>query len=432
MTSPMGWNSWDCYGAAVTEEIVRRNADYMAEHLKEYGWNYVVVDIQWSNPTAPNHEYQPYAKLCTDEYSRLMPAPERFPSAAGGAGFKPLADYVHSLGLKFGIHIMRGIPRQAVHMNTPIAGGYHARDIVRTDSICMWNTDMYGVDASKSGARDYYESLFSLYADWGVDFIKLDDIAREMPDCQAELTLISECLRNCGRDMIFSISPGPSKLEYAEYYKQVANMWRLTDDFWDNWSQLYEMFEICEKWSIHTGDKSWPDPDMLPIGALLQDYSEDGWTKFTEDEQRTMMTLWCIMRAPLMIGGELTKVDDFTTKLVTCPGILGMHCHARHSHQVYRRYVDSSGHFTLDKSDDGSELIIWTATCDAGGTYIAAFNAGETDISIDIPLSTLEIPSGLCRNLWTEELIRTDEEFATAEVLHLDIRKHDAAAYLFI
>ena len=96
-TPPMGWNSWDCYGAAVDEPTVRQNAAYMAEHLQVFGWEYVVVDIQWYQPTATSHAYEPFAELTMDEYGRLQPAPGRFPSSAGGKGFKPLADYVHSL-----------------------------------------------------------------------------------------------------------------------------------------------------------------------------------------------------------------------------------------------------------------------------------------------------------------------------------------------
>ncbi|MBQ6712499.1 MAG: hypothetical protein IJN28_01755, partial [Selenomonadales bacterium] len=174
-TPPMGWNSWDCYGPAVNEATVRANAEFMAKHLKQYGWDYIVVDIQWSQPTATNHDYHPFTELCMDEYSRLIPAENRFPSSAGGKGFAPLAEYVHSLGLKFGIHIMRGIPRQAVHQNTPIKGSDKtARQIAKTSSICQWNTDMYGVDPEKDGAKAYYDSIFELYAEWGVDFIKID------------------------------------------------------------------------------------------------------------------------------------------------------------------------------------------------------------------------------------------------------------------
>ncbi len=233
-TPPMGWNSWDCYGASVNEETVRKNAEFMAEHLKQFGWEYIVVDIQWYEPNAKNHEYSPFAGLCVDEYSRVIPAENRFPSSKGGKGFAPLAEYVHSLGLKLGIHIMRGIPRQAVHKDLPIKGtNVTARQIAKTDSICAWNTDMYGVDPRKVGARAYYDSIFGLYASWGVDFVKVDDICRELPKEEEELIMISEALRGCGRDMVLSLSPGPAVPEKSELYKIYANLWRITEALWE-------------------------------------------------------------------------------------------------------------------------------------------------------------------------------------------------------
>ncbi len=391
--APMGWNSWDCYGAAVNEDTVRQNADFMAKHLKQYGWEYVVVDIQWSEPTAENHEYHPFTELCMDEYSRLIPAENRFPSSANGKGFAPLAEYVHSLGLKFGIHIMRGIPRQAVHRNTAIKGSDKtARQIAKTNSICVWNSDMYGVNPEKDGARAYYDSIFELYASWGVDFIKCDDIAREMPHEESELVMISEALKSCGREMVFSISPGPAPLDKAELFKQVANMWRITDDFWDEWRLLYEMFERAEKWCIHSGNGAWPDADMLPIGPLRQDYNKDDFTKFTEAEQITMMTLWSIFRSPLMIGGEMTRFDEFTMSLLTNENILKMHANSRHSHPVWRREID------------GNEYALWVSTSIQGGTYLAVFNLGDNDGSITIGLDEIELSGErLLTELWSNK-----------------------------
>ncbi len=392
-TSPMGWNSWDCYGAAVTEDIVRKNAEFMAKNLKQYGWEYVVVDIQWSAPNAKSHEYDPFTELCMDEYSRLIPAENRFPSSAGGKGFAPLAEYVHSLGLKFGIHIMRGIPRQSVHRNTKIKGtDKTAREIAKTASICAWNTDMYGVDPDKEGARAYYDSIFELYASWGVDFIKCDDIARELPHEEAELVMLSESLRSCGRDMVLSLSPGAALLEKAELYKQVSDMWRITDDFWDKWELLYAMFERAEKWCTHSGAGHWPDADMLPIGPILQDYDAANRTKFTENEQITMLTLWSIFRSPLMIGGEMTGFDEFTMSLLTNEEILKMHKNARHSHQVWRREIN------------GSEYILWTAANAEGGGYFALFNAGEKNGTVKLDLADLEAADKLnCTELWSGE-----------------------------
>ena len=389
--APMGWNSWDCWGAAVNEDTVRKNAEFMSKNLKQYGWEYVVVDIQWSAPNAKNHEYEPFTELCMDDYSRLIPAENRFPSSADGKGFAPLADYIHSLGLKFGIHIMRGIPRQAVHRNTPIFGSeYTARQIAKTDSICSWNTDMYGVDPTKPGAKEYYDSIFRLYAKWGVDFIKCDDIAREFPHAESELIMLSKALNDCPIEMVLSLSPGPAPLEKAELFKQISNMWRITDDFWDKWELLYAMFERCEKWCTHSGAGHWPDADMLPVGAILQDYGPDGYTKFTPDEQITMMSLWSIFRSPLFIGGDLTKCDDMTLNLLTNAEILKMHRNARNSHQVWRRELG------------GIEHILWKADSTDGSVYAAIFNAGSSESKVTIRFKDLEI-SGIyiCNELWS-------------------------------
>lgn len=408
----MGWNSWDCYGAAVTEDIVRKNADFMAKHLKKYGWEYITVDIQWYEPDVKTHEYTPFAKLCIDEYSRVIPAENRFPSSAGGKGFAPLAEYVHSLGLKFGIHIMRGIPRQAVYERTKIKGtDKTAADIAKTDSICAWNTDMYGVDPAKPGAKEYYDSIFELYASWGVDFVKCDDIARELPKEESELIMLSDSLKNCGRDMVLSLSPGPALLEKAELYKQVSNMWRITDDFWDNWQLLYNMFERCEKWAPHNGAGHWADADMLPIGYIKQDYSPDITTQFTKDEQVTMLTLWSIFRSPLIIGGEMTKFDDFTMSLLTNEGILKMHRNARHSHQVWRREMN------------GSEIVLWTAADAEGCQYAALFNIGENSADISVTLTELEIYEAKdITELWSNEAFHADN-------ISADLAPHSARAY---
>ena len=287
---------------------------------------------------------------------------------------------------------MRGIPRQAVHRNTAILdSSMTARQIAKTDSICQWNTDMYGVDPAREGAKAYYDSIFRLYADWGVDFIKCDDIAREFPHAESELIMLSSALNHCGRDMVLSLSPGPAPLEKAELFKQISNMWRITDDFWDKWELLYAMFERCEKWCTHSGAGHWPDADMLPIGAILQDYGADGYTKFTQDEQITMMTLWSIFRSPLFIGGDLTKCDEFTLKLLTNPNVLAMHSNARNSHQVWRRSIN------------GTEHILWTAGDTEGGIYAAIFNAGNEESKITIDLRDLELPSGTytCTELWS-------------------------------
>ena len=406
---PMGWNSWDCYGAAVTEDIVRQNAAYMASHLRAFGWEYVVVDIQWYQPTATNHEYEPFAPLCMDAFGRLTPAVNRFPSAEGGQGFKPLADAVHSLGLKFGIHIMRGLPRMAAHQRLPIHGsGYTCADAANPNSVCAWNPDMYGLRSDHPAARAYYDSIFRLYASWGVDFVKCDDIAREYPHCEKEIELISEACAGCGRDIVLSLSPGPAPLERAEHLKRYANMWRITDDFWDEWRLLHGMFERAEKWCIHAGPGHWPDADMLPVGALRQDYDPDDRTRFTPMEQRTMMTLWCMMRSPLMIGGELTKLDGFSLRLLTNAPLLAIEKESHCAHPLYRT----------------DNACAWVAPRrDGTGMYAALFNLSDEAQTLSLPSETLMLPSLSATELWSGA-VTTDADALTAQ-----LAPHDAAVW---
>jgi alpha-galactosidase len=293
-TPPMGWNSWNCFGTTVTEMQTKQQADFMAEKLKAHGWQYIVVDIQWYQPTAKGHDYEKGAKLALDEFSRLIPAPEKFPSAIDGQGFKPLADYIHGKGLKFGIHMMRGISRQAVRQNTPIKGTpYHAADIADTNSLCEWNPDMFGVDMSRTSAQAYYDSLMELVASWGVDFIKLDDLSR--PYHRAEIEAIRRAIDKTGRPMVFSASPGETPLAAGTNVNQNANMWRISDDFWDQWPALLEQFKRLHDWTPYRINGAWPDADMLPLGII--DFNRK--TRFTADEQFTLMTLWSIARSPL-------------------------------------------------------------------------------------------------------------------------------------
>ncbi|HSW49697.1 MAG TPA: glycoside hydrolase family 27 protein, partial [Bryobacteraceae bacterium] len=241
---PMGWNSWDSFGTTVTEAEVKANADYMAKHLARYGWQYIVVDIQWSELNPKTHGYRPNAELAMDSSGRLIPAPNRFPSSAEGRGFKPLADYVHSKGLKFGIHIMRGIPRRAVDADLPILGtGRKASEIADRNSICRWNTDMYGINTSLPGGQDYYDSIVQLYAGWGVDFIKADDMFGGPDGVHiSEIEALGKAIRKSGRPIVLSLSPGTRDARQVDRYSQYAQMWRISGDFWDRWVDLKRQF----------------------------------------------------------------------------------------------------------------------------------------------------------------------------------------------
>lgn len=400
---PMGWNSWDCFGASVTEEEVRQNARYMAQHLKAFGWEYVVVDIQWYEPTADGSVYHPFANLAMDEFGRLIPAENRFLSSKGGKGFAPLADYVHELGLKFGIHIMRGIPRQAVHQNTPVLGtDVRARDIAHPYSICPWNTDMYGIAQGKPGAQAYYRSIVELYASWGVDFLKVDDISytdfgKDPYAGRGEIEMLRRAIDECGRDMVLSLSCGPAPIEQATHLQANANMWRLTADLWDRWEDIEPMFEKCAQWQPFAVQGHWPDADMLPLGHLSVRGSEHGVMericRLTQAEQCSMMTLWCIARSPLMMGGTLTDLSPETQKLLTNPHALAMNQGNQKACQVMRcGYNDA--------------CVLWRSQGDAD--YIAVFNTWNVDARFELDLGKLGLSkSTVLLDVWNDVIETT-------------------------
>ena len=414
---PMGWNSYDYYNTLVNEEQVRANAEYMAKNLKDHGWEYVVIDIQWSDPDAGKRnaegiQYIPFSRFNVDEYSRQIPAVNRFPSAENGAGFKPLADYIHSLGLKFGIHIMRGIPRFAAHDHMAIKthdGSKVTADMIANPySWCRWNPDMYGVDASKPYAQDYYDSNFELYAQWGVDYVKVDDICNTNAypanpySAEKEIEMIAHAIENCGRKMVLSLSPGPAVIEKAHHYKNYANMWRITDDFWDDWKYLKAMFERCEVWQTHVGEGNWPDCDMLPMNKLGYGWApaeaeHKGWMcKFTKDETKTMLTLWNIFRAPLMLGTDLPQLDDYNLSLITNDEIIAMN---KNPNQAYQSTPTCT-----------EDIVSWVNECADGKSYYECyFNLSEKEQTVKMNLETGKASN--IRELWEHKDYGKKAEF---------------------
>lgn len=370
-TPPMGWNSWDCYETRVNEDILLGNARYMRDNMKEFGWEYIVNDIQWSGPI--NEEtvggYRDFVALSLDEWGRQIPDPLRFPSSVEGVGFAEISRQIHDMGLKYGIHIMRGIPRQAVHARMPIKGTDKTADqIANPFSISRWNGDMYGVRNTADG-QAYYNSLFELYASWGVDYVKVDDICNtnmyphDPYSAEKEIEMIAKAIANCGRPMVLSLSPGPAIIDKAWHLSEHANMWRITDDFWDDWKLLKEMFWRCEVWQSNVKAGCWPDCDMLPIGRIGMGHQNGRDCAFTHEEQRTMMTLWCIFRSPLMMGGELRENDEWTLALLTNPRVLRLMAHSHGARQIFR-------------NDDSAA---WHSFDDDNGEYLALFNLSDEE-----------------------------------------------------
>jgi hypothetical protein len=418
-TPPMGWNSWDGYGTTIKEAEFKANAQWLAKNLRPYGWEYAVVDMEWfvSNPTPEGNSKNSLYTI--DSYGRYLPDLNRFPSAAD-RGFKTLAGFTHALGLKFGIHILRGIPKQAVEKNLPIAGSsYHAADAATRSDTCPWNPDNYGVDPTKPAAQAYYDSIARLYAQWEVDLIKVDCVASH-PYKGDEIRMLSQALQKTGRPIVLSLSPGPAPLEKTEEMRQYAQMWRISNDIWDLWHStaeypqgLGDQFANVEKWAGVGGAGHWPDADMLPLGYLgpAPGWGKPRQTRFTRDEQRTLMSLWSIFRSPLMLGGDLTATDGWTVSLLT-----------------NREVLDVDQHSAGNRVGlSGQQSVVWIADATGSSTqhYVAVFNRSGSSRTLSYSWKNLNLQPGRhkVRDLWEHQ------DLGEKDALQVTLPSHGAALY---
>ena len=437
-TPPLGWNSWDSYGLTINADEFKRNVDWFDQHLKPAGWEYVVVDEGWylAHPedAGTKGADQGYT---IDEYARYIPDATRFPG-----GLKALADYAHERGLKFGIHIIKGIPKQAVEKNLPIltrlsagaeaaggvdaapSGSFHAADAADTSDTCRWNPDNYGVKDNAAG-QAYYDSLASLYAGWGVDFLKVDCIAK--PYNAHEIHMISAALKRTGRPIVLSLSPGPTPLDQAADVIQYAQQWRISEDFWDVWKDpsvaqggfpqsLTNQFANLASWEPFAGPGHWPDADMLPIGYLGP---RPGWgqprlSRLTYDETRTLLTLWSIARSPLILGANLTQLDAFAETLLTNREVLFVDQH-------------STGNHLLTGVGEAGRAIVWRAEEPKGGkrSFFAVFNLGDTPLNYTYAWKELGLHGSehRVRDLWQAQ------ELGRAAALSGTLPPHGAALF---
>ena len=447
-TPPMGWNSYDSYHAAITETQFKAPVDVLAERLLPHGYEYAVIDFLWYHPGPQGwdaekdwHTWRAQAfrdpgtgrvipMLTLDEYGRPMPALNRFPSAEGSKGLRPLADYVHAKGMKFGIHLMRGIPTEAVEANQPLRGtGYRLGEIAEIGDTSSFLSGMFtGVKVDHPGAQAWYDDLFQLYADWGVDFVKVDDMLRP-PYHAREIELMRQAIDRTGRPMVLSLSYGETPVSQAAHLVANANLWRVSSDFWDRWTDLRRNFDLLYMWTPFSGDGTWPDADMIPIGRLML----TGWefsgaenlnrTKgrnerednFTPDERQTLMTLWAIARSPLMWGGDPLTSPESTFELLTNDEVLAVNQSGRNPRQIF-------GHSHRDDT-----LRIWISDAgENGARNVALFNLRDEPAEVKFTLKWEEMHGQWqVRNLWTHDI-----EESVDETLSRTLPAHGSALFL--
>lgn len=398
---PMGWNSWDSYGTTVTEADVLANAEVMRRNLADFGWDTVVVDIAWYDPTAVATGYNAGAPLVLDEFGRQLPDPVRFPSAKNGQGFGPLAAKIHAMGLKFGIHMMRGIPKLAVERNLPVKGTqWHAQDVADKAHVCAWNPDNYGLNQQHPGAQAWYDAQVDQFAAWGVDFLKVDDM--QAPFYSDEIAAYHRAIERAERAhntaIILSLSPGTNvSTVHVDFLREVAQMWRISDDFWDKWSDVLDQFIRLARWAPFQRNGAWADADMLPLGHLnvTAEGPENRQSRLTVDEQKSLLTLWSMGRSPLIVGGDLPTSDTAVLDLLANPALQEVMAGTRDNREIVRERT--FGRWGDDASVTG-EVVVWKAeaadwgdgrpTDHPGAVYVALFWLGEAPHEVRVPVQS--------------------------------------------
>ena len=432
-TPPLGWNSWDAYGLTITEPSFRENVTVQKNKLLGHGWVYSVIDEGWFFENPKDRDKPDTLRYAIDPYGRYVPVPARFPSAmpkgmkaavksdAAGAvklnatientNFTALADWVHAQGLKFGIHIVRGIPRVSTERNTPVEGSsFHAQDVADTTDVCPWDPTNWGVKDNAAG-QAWYDSLLRQYAAWGIDFLKVDCIANH-PYKEDEIRMIRRAIDKTGRPIVLSLSPGPTSLDHAAAVSELSNMWRIADDHWDLWDSqgkdfpqgTKDQFARLAAWEKYAKPGTWPDADMLPIGELrpAPGWGEARTSRLTPDEVQTELTLWSIARSPMILGANLTLLDDATVKMLNNPFMLAVSQTATESAQVLHE----------------GGLIAWRAVLPGGRVALAVFNTGDTAMKVEKPFAEFDSSFGaerwLVHDVWQDvEMGKRDRVLTT-------------------
>jgi alpha-galactosidase len=387
----MGWSNWSYIGDDPTTAKIEAQASAMVSTgLHSAGWDYINVDDYYylCNSTGP--EVNAYGLWVTD--------PSKFPPSGSTPGMEVLANYVHGLGLKFGMYVTPGIPENAVNANTPVQGtSYTAAEIANT-SVSEHNYNcghMYGLNYSSPGAQDYINSWADELASWGVDYVKLDGVnSSDIPDVQAW----SAALRQTGRPMWLELSNDLPIADHS-YWQEYSNGWRTNGDIecycWPGgakstnpartplttWSNVAGRFGTLASWYPYAGPGGWLDFDSLEVG---NGPTNDG---ISDPEAQSMMTLWSMGASNLILGTNLTALTPTDLGYLKNTAVLSVDQDGLAAHRV----VDSGSGQVFVKTESNGDCVL--AYFDTSGTSSASVSANVS--------SACGFTSGTATNLWT-------------------------------
>lgn len=386
LSPPMGWSSWSSLRGNINATNIKAQALAMHQHLHKYGYEYVNIDAGWNSGI--------------DKYGRVTWDSKKFPD-----GIASVAKYVHSLNLKFGIYLVPGIPSAALTANSQVKGTkYRISDIAKAGSPGNTaNDSSVALDYTKPGAAAYVQSQADMFASWGVDYIKMDFVGpgggRIPADNRVDIQHWHQAIKNTGRPMHLELSNSLSFAD-ASTWQRYSNGWRIEGDIecYKHCTNLTNFnvrvslrFADVPKWVPFAGPGHWNDLDSIEVG-------NGAANGITPDERQTMLTLWSIESAPLLLGTDLTQLDPFDLTLLTNREVIA---------------VDQSGHPALPVSQDTPQQV-WFANNHDGSYTVALFNLADMPATVTATWSQMGIRGPVAaRNLWTHaDLGRQPAEYS--------------------
>ena len=406
-TPVLGWSSWSFLRKQPTAE--RMKAQALALHnsgLQEIGYEYVNLDDFWYQcPGRQGPNVDPYGRWVTDS--------SKFPPQGNSDGIKVVADYIHSLGMKFGIYVTPGISKQALKRNTPIKGTSYTAAQIAEPSVKENNYNCKGmvrIDYSKAGAQEYTNSWVEMLAAWGIDYIKIDGMTESNA---ADVKAWSNAIRQSGRPMVLDVTQGAFTSAIAPTLMTYANQWEFAPDVecyrcekagssypLTSWADVANRFKYVAEWQPYAGPGGFNDYDSIEIG----NGSKDGLTPV---ERQTQISLWALGASPLILGVDITHLDP--TDL--------------------QKYLKNSAVLAVDQDSIPAKRVLNTGNQQVfakrepnGDAIVGLFNTGEKAEEVSVPASTVGLPenkSGYSlHDLWTGERKNTGSTISAVVPSH--------------
>jgi hypothetical protein len=411
-TPVLGWSSWSFLRKDPTAAKMKAQALAMqTSGLQKIGYTYVNLDDFWyqcPGSQGPN----------VDSYGRWVTDSSRFPSEGDANGIKAVADYIHGLGMKFGIYVTPGISKQAVSKNTSIKGTQYTADQIAEPSIAEENYNCKGmvrINYNRPGAQEYTNSWVDMLAGWGVDYIKIDGMTNSNA---ADVKAWSTAILQSGRPMVLDVTQGSYTRELAPTLMKYANQWEFAPDVecYDcekggssypltSWADVVKRFDYVAEWQPYAGPGGFNDYDSIEVG----NGSNDGLTPV---ERQTQMSLWALGSSAFMLGTDLTHLDP----------------------QDLEKYLKNDAVVAVDQDSIAAKRIVNNGNQQVfakmepnGDAIVGLFNTGGKAEKVSVQASAVGLPANergySLQNLWTGEMEKT------GGTIHAIVPSHGVALY---